>query len=74
MNTAATRKLALGDRVVWIDRDGYRPNGLGTITRITAYEVEVRWDAEPRVAVVARTCMTFDMCGRPAGHSETGRL
>ncbi len=44
MNTAVARRLVLGDRVVWIDRDGYQPNGLGTITRITAHEVEVRWD------------------------------
>jgi hypothetical protein len=44
MNTAVARRLVLGDRVVWIDRDGYQPNGLGTITRITAHEVQVRWD------------------------------
>lgn len=74
MNTAATRWLALGDRVVWIDKDDHQPTGLGTTTRIAAHEVEVRWDAKPRVAIVARTCMTFDMCGRPAGHSKTGRL
>ena len=46
MNTAVARRLALGDRVVWIDKDGHQPTGLGTITRITAHEVEVRWDAE----------------------------
>jgi hypothetical protein len=44
MNTAVARRLALGDRVVWIDRHGSQPNGPGTITRITAHEVEVRWD------------------------------
>jgi hypothetical protein len=46
MNTAVARRLALGDRVVWIGKDGYQPTGLGTITRITAHEVEVRWDGE----------------------------
>ena len=44
MNTAVARRLALGDRVVWISGDGYQPSGAGTITRITAHEVEVRWD------------------------------
>jgi hypothetical protein len=43
MNTAVARRLALGDRVVWIGGDD-RPSGAGTITRITAHEVEVRWD------------------------------
>jgi hypothetical protein len=44
MNTAVARRLASGDRVVWISQDGYQPAGPGTITRITAHEVEVRWD------------------------------
>jgi hypothetical protein len=44
MNTAVARRLALADRVVWIGEDGYQPAGLGTITRITSHEVEVRWD------------------------------
>ena len=44
MNTAVARRLALGDRVVWIGGDGCQPSGAGTITRITAHEVEVRWD------------------------------
>jgi hypothetical protein len=46
MNTAAARRLALGDRVIWICKDDYQSTGLGTITRITAHEVEVRWDSE----------------------------
>jgi hypothetical protein len=46
MNTAMARRLALGDRVVWIGKDGYQFTGPGTITRITAHEVEVRWDSE----------------------------
>ena len=46
MNTAMARRLALGDRVVWIGKDGCQPAGLGTITRITAHAVEVRWDGE----------------------------
>jgi hypothetical protein len=44
MNTAMARRLALSDRVVWLGKDGYRPTGPGTITRITVHEVEVRWD------------------------------
>jgi len=46
MNTAMARRLALGDRVVWIGDDGCPPTSPGTITRITAHEVEVRWDGE----------------------------
>jgi hypothetical protein len=41
MNTAAARRLALGDRVVWI---GPQPTGPGIIARISPHEVEVRWD------------------------------
>jgi hypothetical protein len=44
MNTAVARRLTLEDRVVWIGKDGYQAAGLGTITRITVHEVEVRWD------------------------------
>jgi hypothetical protein len=46
MNTAMARRLALGDRVVWIGDDGCPPTSPGTITRITAHEIEVRWDGE----------------------------
>src|SRR5438034_11285278 len=46
MNTAVARRLALGDHVAWIGKDGYQPAGPGTITRITAHEVAVRWDGE----------------------------
>src|SRR5262249_9170000 len=45
MNTAMARRLALGDRVVWIGKD-YEPSGQGTITRITANQVEVGWEDE----------------------------
>jgi hypothetical protein len=44
MNTAVGRRLTLEDRVVWIGKDGYQAAGLGTITRITVHEIEVRWD------------------------------
>jgi hypothetical protein len=44
MNTAVARRLASGDRVIWIGQDGYQPAGPGTITRISVHEVEVRWD------------------------------
>jgi hypothetical protein len=44
MNTAMARRLALGDCVVWVGDDGDLSAGLGTIIRITAHEVEVRWD------------------------------
>ena len=46
MNTAVARRLALGDRVVWIGKDDYQPSGPGTITRITAHQVEVLWEDE----------------------------
>src|SRR5262245_20044320 len=46
MNTAGARRLAFGDRVAWIGMDDYQFTGLGTITRITPHEVEVRWDSE----------------------------
>ena len=47
MNTAMARRLALGDRVVWIGREAAHSAGPGTITRITAHAVEVRWDGGP---------------------------
>jgi hypothetical protein len=40
MNTALARRLALGDRVIWMGKDDYQPSGPGTITRITAHQVE----------------------------------
>jgi hypothetical protein len=46
MNTAMARRLALGDRVIWIGKDNCRPSGPGTITRITAHQVEVLWEGE----------------------------
>jgi hypothetical protein len=45
MNTALARRLALGDRVVWIGEKDSEPTGLGTITRITAHAIEVCWDS-----------------------------
>ncbi len=46
MNTAVARRLALGDRVVWVGKNDHQPNGPGTITRITAHQVEVLWEDE----------------------------
>jgi hypothetical protein len=46
MNTAVARRLALGDRVVWVDKNDHQPSGPGTITRITAHQVEVSWEDE----------------------------
>jgi hypothetical protein len=46
MNTAMARRLALGDRVIWMGKDDRPPSGLGTITRITAHQVEVLWQDE----------------------------
>jgi hypothetical protein len=45
MNTAVARRLALGDRVVWIGNEDEEPAKLGTVIRITAHAVEVRWDS-----------------------------
>jgi hypothetical protein len=47
MNTAMARRLALGDRVIWMGKDDCQPSGLGTITRITAHQIEVLWEDEP---------------------------
>ena len=44
MNTAVARRLALGDRVIWMGTDDCQPSGPGTITRITAHQVEVLWE------------------------------
>jgi hypothetical protein len=44
MNTAIARRLALGDRVIWMGEDDCQPRGLGTIIRITAHQVEVLWE------------------------------
>ena len=46
MNTALARRLALGDRVTWAGKNDYQPSGPGTITRITAHQVEVLWEGE----------------------------
>jgi hypothetical protein len=46
VNTAAARRLAFGDRVVWIGKDGYQPAGLGTVIRVTAHHLAVSWDGE----------------------------
>ena len=46
MNTALARRLALGDRVTWAGKNDYQPSGPGTITRITAHQVEVLWEDE----------------------------
>ena len=42
MNTAMARRLALGDRVVCVGKN--QPSAPGTITRITANQVEVLWE------------------------------
>jgi hypothetical protein len=46
MNTALARRLALGDRVIWMGKDDCQPSGPGTIIRITAHQVEVLWEGE----------------------------
>src|SRR5215467_499835 len=46
MNTAMARRLALGDRVIWMGKDDCQPSGPGTITRITAHQVDVLWEGE----------------------------
>ena len=46
MNTALARRIALGDRVIWMGKDDYQSSGLGTIIRITAHQVEVLWEDE----------------------------
>jgi hypothetical protein len=46
MNTAMARRLTLGDRVIWMGKDDCQPSGAGTITRITAHQVEVLWEGE----------------------------
>ena len=46
MNTAVARRLALADRVIWMGTDDCQPRRPGTITRITAHQVEVLWEGE----------------------------
>ena len=46
MNTALARRLALGDRVIWMGKDDCQPSGPGTIVRVTAHQVEVLWEDE----------------------------
>ena len=43
MNTALARRLAF---VIWVGKDDCQPSGPGTITRITAHQVEVLWEGE----------------------------
>jgi hypothetical protein len=42
-------------------KDHCQPSGPGTITRITAHQIEVLWEGEARGAIAARNCTTFDM-------------
>jgi hypothetical protein len=51
MNTAMARRLALGDRVVSVGKNDYQPSAPGTITRITAYQVEVALGGRNREAL-----------------------
>jgi hypothetical protein len=46
MNTAIARRLSLGDRVIWMGNDDCKPRGPGTITRITAHQIEVWWEGQ----------------------------
>ena len=46
MNTAIARRLALGDRVIWLGEDDCQPSSFGTIIRITAHQVEVLWEGK----------------------------
>jgi hypothetical protein len=75
MNTAVARRLAIGDRVIWIGEDGYQPTVLGTVTRVTAHEVEVRWDSGPVTLIAARatsqpwTCETHLRGGGSGGRA-----
>jgi hypothetical protein len=68
MNTAVSRRLALADRVIWMGTDDCQPRRPGTITRITAHQVEVLWEGRNRQALSSRatvqpsTCETY-LCG-----------
>jgi hypothetical protein len=53
MNTALARRLALGDRVVWVGKN--QPSARGMVTRITAHQVEVLWEDETGEALSPRT-------------------
>jgi len=61
MNTAVARRLALGDRVVWVGENDHQPSGPGTITRITAHQVEVLWEDETARRIAAHNCITFNL-------------
>jgi hypothetical protein len=68
MNTAVARRLALGDRVIWMGKDDCQPSRPGTITRITAHQVEGavggrnRQALSPRATAQPSTCETH-LCG-----------
>ena len=47
MNTAMARRLALGDRVAWVGKNLLAQPG--TVTRITAHQVEVLWEDETAI-------------------------
>jgi hypothetical protein len=47
MNTAMARRLVLGDRVIWMGKNDCRPSKPGTITRITAHQIEVLGEGAP---------------------------
>src|SRR5262245_51150427 len=71
MNTAMARRLVLGDRVIWMGKDDCQSSGPGTITRITAHQIEVLWEGETprryrRATAQPSTCETHLRGGGPS--------
>ena len=74
MNTAMARRLVLGDRVIWMGKDHCQPSGPGTITRITAHQIEVLWEGEaarryrraqlPKMSSANKNCSTWQPSAR----------
>jgi hypothetical protein len=61
MNTALGRRLALGDRVIWMNKDDCQLTGPGTIIRITLTRLRCCGRAKPRGATAARNYTCFHM-------------
>src|SRR5215813_10146488 len=79
MNTALARRLALGDRVTWAGKNDYQPSGPGTITRITAHQVEVLWEGNrealsPHATAQPSTLETLLRAQSPNSTARAGSL
>ena len=60
MNTGMARRLALGDRVIWMDKDDCSPADPARLPASLLIRLRCFGRAKPRGATAARNCTVFD--------------